>query len=157
VRDEVAVVSLSVLDHTEDATYPDEERSGVESVQVALPDVAGSRLSGVGGSAEHATVEECGHDDEAGEEEDLHGQTADDHVLSQCEGGDGAAGHDAAAYRECELDSADDDQRRTLDSPAPCRMKEMTSPMTKNLVNHFRGTIAYFSPSVRRMIRPRLM
>lgn len=81
VAEDVAVVSLDVLDDTEDGSDHDEDGDGVEDVEEAGPGDLGGHGGG-GRDGGDTVVEDGGDDDEEAEEEELDDETADDDVAA---------------------------------------------------------------------------
>ncbi len=81
---QVAVEALDVLDDAEDVSDQDDQRHSVQHQEVVDPGY-GDGL-GRGRRAVHdAIVEDARHDDEEAEEEQLHEEAAQDHVLAELE------------------------------------------------------------------------
>lgn len=145
---------MSVFDQAEDATDPNQDAAGVQRVQTPLPQLVHLHALSCG-DTHHASVEDPSSHDKAGEEEDLDHQTTDNHVLTQSHGIEAAGCHDAAAFAKLVLSLLC--ERLIVLLPAPCIRKDITSPTTKILVNHFPLIIECCSPSVIKIILPRHM
>jgi len=91
-----ATHTLSVLDQAENATDPDQHATGVQGVDTPFPETLGLHALACR-CTQDPPVPDAGDDDEAGEEQDLDDETADDHVLAQVHCGDCAGRHDATA------------------------------------------------------------
>jgi hypothetical protein len=88
--------TLSVFDQTEDTTDPDEHAAGIQRVDALLPETL--RLHAFArGHTKHPPVPNARNDNEAGEEQDLDDETADDDVLAQVQRFDRAGSHDATS------------------------------------------------------------
>lgn len=75
------MVSLEVLDYSEDASDPDQNTCGVEGNHVCLP--SDLRVARLGCWTEgHTAVENATNNDKTTEEEELYEKTADDQLLS---------------------------------------------------------------------------
>lgn len=70
MRDEIAIIPLSILNQTEDRSDQDEGTAAVKSIKVFLPGV-GVDHAAAGGHPCHANVEGDADNDEEAEEEDL--------------------------------------------------------------------------------------
>ena len=97
--------TLSVFDQAEDAADPDQHAAGVEGVDASLPQPLGLHAL-ARGHTQDAPVPNAGDDDEAGEEQDLDDEAADDDVLAGVHGVERAGRHDASA---CALHHERDD------------------------------------------------
>lgn len=85
-RQQIPVLALEVLDHTENGSDQDEHAAAVQGEQVLAPgDVLGlglrCRASG------DPALEDDGADEEESEEDDLHEETSDDDVVACIVGG----------------------------------------------------------------------
>lgn len=84
VRDNVSIISLSVLDHANDVTRQDESTAEVHSVHVLAP--AQSRVDrGPSRKSVDANMEETGDNNKETKDEDLYDESANDNILSQVE------------------------------------------------------------------------
>lgn len=90
------VHTLSIFDQTENTSNPNENAPGVQRVQTSRPE--GMDLHALArGHTYEASVEDASRDDEAGEEENLDHETANDDILAQSHRVEAARCHDTAA------------------------------------------------------------
>lgn len=84
MSNDVAVVSLSVLDHTDQVADKDDSTAKVQVVHVLSP--AQVRIyRSTGWELVDADVEETGHDDEEAKDDNLDNEAGNDNVLSKIE------------------------------------------------------------------------
>lgn len=105
MRDEIAVIALSVLDQSKDRSNQDECTATIEGVEMFLPGV-GADHAAAGRYLVHAHVEGDADNDEKTEEEDLNHETTDGDVFAIFERLKCTRSHDASS---CSLQTKTDD------------------------------------------------
>lgn len=101
-------------------------------------------------------MENAGDNDEEAEEKDLDSETTRDNVLAEVDVRLlFSFGEHATTLLAVSLNGGKGTELR--DAPADCARKDSTSPVTKTFVSHLALMSEWFSPSVKRMIRPSTM
>jgi len=92
--------TLSILDQTKHATNPDQHTARIQRVQASPPEMV-DLYALVGRHSDEACVENASRYDEAGKEQNLDHETADDDVLASRHSRRVSGGHDTSAC-ECQ-------------------------------------------------------